>query len=82
MLFLDGAYTFSGSRASFHRARRPQPDELLQLLDSLSRRIVQLLERRGLLIAKILGHIRARDEATSIEVRAPPGRVEGVLKRA
>jgi hypothetical protein len=33
------------------------------------------------LIAKILGHVRARDEATSIEVRAPPGRVEGVLKR-
>jgi hypothetical protein len=32
------------------------------------------------LIAKILGHVRARDEATSIEVRAPPGRVEGVLK--
>jgi len=52
MLFLDGAYTFSGSRASFHRARRPQPDELLQLLDSLSRRIVRLLERRGLLIAE------------------------------
>jgi len=51
MLFLDGAYTFSGSRASFHRARRPQPDDLLQLLDSLSRRIVRLLERRGLLIA-------------------------------
>jgi hypothetical protein len=33
------------SRASFHRARRAQPDELLQLLDSLSRRFVRLLER-------------------------------------
>jgi len=48
MLFLDGAYTFSGRWASFHRVRRPQPDELLQLLDSLSRRIVPLLERRGI----------------------------------
>jgi len=51
MLFLDGAYTFKGIKASFHRARRPRPDELVNLLGSLSRRIVRLLERRGLLIA-------------------------------
>jgi hypothetical protein len=51
MLFLDGAYTFRGRSATFHRARRPQPDELVKLLDSLSRRIVRLLERRGPLIA-------------------------------
>jgi hypothetical protein len=51
MLFLDGAYSFSGQRPTFHRARRLPPDELLKLLDSLSRRIVRLLERRGLLIA-------------------------------
>jgi len=51
MLFLDGAYTFSGQRASFHRARRPSNAELAQLLDTLSRRIVRLLERRGVLIA-------------------------------
>ena len=51
MLFLDGAYTFRGTKASFHRARRLQPDELAKLLASLSRRIVRLLERRGLLIA-------------------------------
>ena len=51
MLFLDGAYTFRGTKASFHRARRLQPDALAKLLASLSRRIVRLLERRGLLIA-------------------------------
>ena len=51
MLFLDGAYTFRGTKASFHRARRLQPDEWAKLLASLSRRIVRLLERRGLLIA-------------------------------
>jgi ribosomal protein S27E len=51
MLFLDGAYTFRVTKASFHRARRPRPNDLLKLLDSLSRRIVRLLERRGLLIA-------------------------------
>ena len=51
MLFLDGAYTFSGSRPTFHRARRAVGEELNQLLDTLSRRIVRVLERRGLLIA-------------------------------
>jgi len=51
MLFLDGAYTFGGRGAAFHRARRPSNAELGQLLDTLSRRVVRLLERRGLLIA-------------------------------
>ena len=51
MLFLDGAYTFSGSRPTFHRARRPTGEELNHLLDTLARRIVRVLERRGLLIA-------------------------------
>jgi hypothetical protein len=51
MLFLDGVYTFRGSRAVFHRARRPQRDDIFRLLHSLSGRIVRLLERRGLLIA-------------------------------
>lgn len=35
----------------FHRARRPDNSELTGLLDTLSRRIVRVLERRGLLIA-------------------------------
>jgi len=51
MLFLDGAYTFSGNRPTFHRARRPAGEELNRLLETLSRRIVRVLERRGLLIA-------------------------------
>jgi ribosomal protein S27E len=51
MLFLDGAYTFRERGADFHRARRPGNARLGQLLETLSRRIVRLLERRGLLIA-------------------------------
>jgi ribosomal protein S27E len=51
MLFLDGAYTFSCNRPTFHRARRPVGEELNGLLDTLSRRIVRVLERCGLLIA-------------------------------
>jgi hypothetical protein len=51
MLFLDGAYRFSTSRPAFHRARPPAGEELNDLLDTLSRRIVRVLERRGLLIA-------------------------------
>jgi len=51
MLFLDGAYAFRGNRAVLHRARRPSGDELSRLLDTLTRRIVRVLERRGLLIA-------------------------------
>jgi hypothetical protein len=51
MLFLDGAYAFRGKRAVFHRACRPTGDELNRLLGSLSRRIVRVLERHGLLIA-------------------------------
>jgi hypothetical protein len=51
MLFLDGAYTFSGNRPTFHRARRSVGEEQNDLLDTLSRRIVRVLERRGLLIA-------------------------------
>jgi len=53
MLFLDGAYTFSGNQPTFHRARRPVGAELNDLLDTLSRRIVRVLERRGLLIADL-----------------------------
>jgi len=51
VLFLDGAYTFTGSSATFHRTRRPTRDELVKLLHSLSGRSGRLLERRGLLIA-------------------------------
>ena len=51
MLFLDGAYTFRERGADSHRARRPSNAQLDQLLETLSRRIVRLLERRGLLIA-------------------------------
>ena len=51
MLFLDGAYTFHGNRPTFHRSCRPAAEELNRLLDSLSRRIVWVLERRGLLVA-------------------------------
>ena len=40
MLFLDGAYSFDGSRPMFHRAPRPTPTEL-----------DQLLERQGLLMS-------------------------------
>ena len=47
----SGAYTFSCNRPTFHRARRPVGEELNGLLDTLSRRIVRVLERRGLLIA-------------------------------
>jgi hypothetical protein len=50
-LFQDGAYAFRGNRAVFNRAYRPTGDELNRLLDSLSRRIVRVLERRGLLVA-------------------------------
>jgi hypothetical protein len=51
LLFLDGAYQFHGNRVTFHRARRPDNSELTELLETLSRRIVRVLERRGLLIA-------------------------------
>ena len=51
MLLLDDVYRFRGHRTILHRARWLQPDELLKLLDSLSRRVVRPLERRGLLIA-------------------------------
>ena len=59
MLFLDGAYRFVGNKARFHRARwvtsedpGSSPGQVLAgLLDTLSRRIVRVLERRGLLIA-------------------------------
>jgi hypothetical protein len=45
MLFLDGAYRFGSCRARFQRARSVTSDDLAQLLDTLSRRIVGLLER-------------------------------------
>jgi hypothetical protein len=53
MLFLDGAYTFSNRGTTFHRAHRPSNAELAQLLDTLSRRIVRVLERQGRLIADV-----------------------------
>jgi len=51
MLFLDGVYRLGGNAACFHRARRATHDQLVQLWDRLSRRIVRVLERRGLLVA-------------------------------
>lgn len=51
MLLLGGAYAFGDKRSTFHRAHRPSDEELHRLLDTLSRRIVRVLERRGLLIA-------------------------------
>jgi hypothetical protein len=51
MLFLDGAYRFANNQAAFHRASRPTCEELDNLLVTLTRRIVRVLERRGLLIA-------------------------------
>jgi hypothetical protein len=51
MPFLDEAYTFGGQRVPFLRAHRPINAELVQLLGTLSRRIVRMLVRRGLLIA-------------------------------
>ncbi len=51
MLFLDGAYTFTGGQATFHRAHRPRRDDLVKLMHRLSGRVVRLLARRGLLIA-------------------------------
>jgi hypothetical protein len=70
MLFLDGAYSFSGQRPTFHRARRLPPDELLKLLDSLSRRIVRPLERRGLLIAD------SEHPALDLEVGSPLDQIQ------
>jgi hypothetical protein len=63
MLFLDGAYRVGGNKVRFHRARRTTNEDpgsspgqaLTHLLDALSRRIVRVLERRGLLIADPVG---------------------------
>ena len=84
MLFLDGTYVFRGNRAVFHRACRPTSDELTRLLDSLSRRIVRVLERRGLLIAdpeypsldglpdSSLDHLQAASVSYRIDIETCP----------
>ncbi len=46
-----GSNRFGNRKARFHRARRATHDRLAQLLNTLSQRIVRVLERRGLLIA-------------------------------
>jgi hypothetical protein len=86
MLFLDGAYSFSTRKATFQRARRPDNNELNQLLDTLSRRIVRLLERRGLLMAdpehpsldlvpdSSLDHLQAASVAYRIAIGPHAGR--------
>jgi hypothetical protein len=86
MLFLDGACAFRGKRTVFHRACRPTCDELNRLLDTLSRRIVRVLERRGLLIAdpeypspdwvpdSSLDHLQAASVAYRIAIGPHAGR--------
>ncbi len=93
MLFLDGAYCFRGNRTTFHRARRPTGEELNRLLDALSRRIVCVLERRGLLIAdpeypyldlepgSSLDHLQAASIAYRIAIGPNAGRKALVLYR-
>jgi hypothetical protein len=67
MLFLDGAYRFNTHMADFQRARRPTTPELSHLLDTLSRRIVRVLERRGLLIADPEGPALDFEVGSSLE---------------
>jgi hypothetical protein len=93
MLFRDGAFTFSSHRPAFHRARRPDHEQLHQLLDTLSRRIVRLLERRGLLIAdsehpsldlvpdSSLDHLQAASVAYRIAIGPHAGRKALTLYR-
>ena len=50
MLFLDGAYSFEGSRPMFQRAPRPTPTELARLLHRIAQRVARLLERQSLLV--------------------------------
>lgn len=67
MLFLDGVYRFAGNKVRFHRARRATHDQLVQLLDTLSRRIVRVLERRGLLVADAVDPSWELDPGSSLD---------------
>jgi len=67
MLFLDGSYRFAGNKVRFHRARRATNDDLAQLLDTLSRRIVRVLETRGLLIADPVDPCMAFELGSSLD---------------
>ena len=67
LLFLDGAYRFAGNKVRFHRARRATHDQLLKLLDTLSRRIVRVLERRGWLIADAVDPFLELDPGASLD---------------
>ena len=49
IMYLDGAYTFSEGRAEFHNIPTPRPTEVNQLLITISKRVVKLLEKRGLI---------------------------------
>lgn len=49
---LDGAYTFDGNRARFHRATPPTAPELERLLDTLIWRITRTLVRSGAPVAQ------------------------------
>jgi len=81
MLFLDGAYRFGSRNARFHRARRATSDDpgsgpgqvLAQLLDSLSRRIVRVLERRGLLVADPVDpYLEFEAGSSLVQIQAAP----------
>jgi len=50
MLVPDGAWTFAGGRARFHRAAPPSEAALERLLDTLIRRIARTLVRAGALV--------------------------------
>jgi hypothetical protein len=91
MPFLDGVYTFGGQRVSFHQVRRPSNAELVQLLGTLSRRIVRMLLWGGLLIAdqvnpyldlgfgSILDHLQASSNQYRIDIGPHAGRKALVL---
>ena len=49
-MYLDGVYTFEQEKANFHFLTPPSLSELNNLLKTIARRVMKLLEKRGLII--------------------------------
>lgn len=61
VLFIEGAYEDRDGKAVFHRAGAPTDDKVKAILETVQKRVIRLLKKRGFLEEKEEGVVHATD---------------------
>jgi ribosomal protein S27E len=80
IMYLDGVYCFEENKAKFQVTKPPTKAELEKVLSNISKRVVRLLERRGLIEAEPMPEEQSgfsHIQASSIAYRIALGKYKG-----